>query len=1585
MQKIMSNYLNIGELHKKVNNLRNRLINEDKALIISSILALRKKGLNNNSFYYKTGNKESVYFKNLLLKEKRVILGLHKKGEKYDKRKMKNIKVEKLSSRFSTYRKAVILNDRNKIFSHKLKIKNQNINNFIGIKEDKFRFINLFKKSKILNNFKQEEVRNIVEERYSDIVSRKMENKLKVPHYFFPTPYISRGMTSQLRSWPNTVYNYLKPTMRNIKYLDLLTTRLIELFFNVVSIKRRTVLGKKLYKGLDAISIKPISIFVKYLNEIIRFTSLRAINNLKDFNFNSNEIVTFSWFKDEVRWTKALKKFIKERRKGKVISYLPKRKIFFNKARRILLSKPLFRHTGFNVIVDLFIYYNKSYKIGKYYNMLKTRALYKYMYSMYVNYIKIVQDIMSRPRIFYINVIDPKVYYYYFNIIDMYEKILIHNSKRQFILLLLSILKWNSNNKLFSKNSLCLNLLNWFNFNNNKLVSLSDKNIFSLDNNTSFEVSNSFGKWIYMKFSSRNDNIKVLRLKNKIYKFRSLYNKNKENVFLNDFIFKLNNMLPLERKKRAILGNIEYVLPHKQDVRINKVLIRKQHLEEMERKARTPVNLKDYTLWSRIGLGKHLKKEVGKIRRIKIFGKDKFTLNRYIRKLGKGKKWSKLSPKYLEQEIMKYNLFSVTQKRNINPNEKWVYDKKTNTKVHIKKYLKNPFIFDKKNTKGNKLEWNSKSNNIKHNMKYGKTKFNNKINVDKFSRSNNYFFNDRGNNRNLHTIIKHKDNLNRKISSIYRLNNIKKLLLGRLNKRSSVYKTDKLFLMDESKLSILKEKRIVKYNFNKIERLLKYKYWLNKLYMYWKIKNISNNKIRNINYIKYLQSLYFNEKEIKLKIPYLSLKVKESLEINNFDMIYLNNKILWDKLDYSVIKLIVKLLKNHNKFTKNNLEVMNNKNKSDKISKVKKINKYGYINKNLNRTDDNLIYEYLNYSYGKLVGKIKKLMGKNDRWYIERVKQEFYNINRDVLVSKTLNVVCNDINNFNSLYNYGNYTNYLYNDCNFKLKSKEGYAIRIWQTSNLNNREENLINKLRFSDKVFKPYYRYMIRLFIFNEYKLFISKLGYKNLLMHFYIPMVFTKFNWFKNNNINILNFVAVKTLFNLFAFNYRSLFILKPKYYYINKARYYKRKARTLNINTWLRSFRYLKALRKAPNNFWLRFHKLLNFYYFRILNFAKWDTERKVLLPYVLYFEDLLYNIYGKWALIRIWPLKRYFLSSYILAERLMLLLDTKANYSKRRRNITSLFTRFVFKFINLLNLSKIDKVYEFNLENKSKWPNELIKIIDKPLSQNQKYNKLEYHSDKFDISFTFNTYFIKNTNLDFYLPIIKNYYYNSAKYFDSNIKRSKRKLFKLNLKYRKGFVKFWTRPLKSYILNITKRQDISGVEFRLAGKARSRPRAFNLIYQRGSFLGARHYNDKVHKYLTFSSSYIRNTLKSTMDYTLRVGNFKPGTTTLKLWYASLLSSDIIELLLYLSKMKVIYNAILNRYFIVPKRIKDLVLYYNLSRKFRKQRMLLEILKKTNLRSRNIWILKNYLGKLYIEDNEDNKETKEIGKNIRKKKR
>lgn len=1816
--------------------------------------------------------RESNYFLDIIIKDNRTMLSLSNENKVQDERKEKNSETLSLSTYTEGYRKPIYLNDNNSAFNNILNsatgVKSRN--NYLNILNDKFSLKNLFNIKIRINKLKHIYYKNIILEKYNNIFNRKMENKLTLPHYFFTSKYVAKSMTTQSRSWPTTIYSFMKPTIRNIKYLDSISSNLIKLFLSPISLKGKLNKGKKgKKKGIGGMIIVPKKIFGKYMNEVIKFTSGRSIESIKDVVDYTSSILTLSWIKRDLNWVHTFKKLFKDRRTRKIIGYLPKKKVFFNKARGIFLSKPLFRHTAFNLIIDLFVYNNKSYKLGKYHNMLKTRTIYKYMYSMYVNYNYIIQNIITRPRIFYINIIDPKIYYYYSNVLESYEKILISISRNQFIYFLIYILKWNFNIKIFTsftnifwnkKNlvkldntvldfenriqsksqtnnksllnhskSNILNLLNDKDYNNNiKELSLIINNRNNFNKN---EISNqltsssSFGKWINTKWrcsekSNRNNLInhtfilknptkivniknisnnvnnyinKSLRLRNNINKYISLYNIEKKNTFINNYIHLINSKI-IKKDNNAKLWwwNDEFYLLKEQGAKFSKANMKKQYLEELEWKSNTPVKNYNSEISELYNLDLIKKK---KIRRVKVFGKDKFTFKKFKSKIIKGKRKSKLDSKLLEEQTMKYNLYSITQKVDTNPNHKWVYDKKTKIKVHISKYKLDNFIFDKIKEKrkkmkllrkklfnknsivkvnynlkknkmnkvnasihsttsniikvnNNKTKWSPnfkhkkdktivtlyKDNNIKTNIFKHKNKSQKKniiYNPDKFNHKNNNinkstinkehsninYINNYNNNSNLHkkkneknissnknkdkvkynttpisyvetkplsiNIIKKHPSSNITNNNNYNFNKIRNKPYNKINIGNKFYNSrneknkDYIFIgknnknynpsgmnnkrkvhtwtnylkfasskiiEQESKKKFLKNQprknnkkskyfifKGIKNNnyFNifsskkrekpKISSILeiiirkKYSNEINNNELKWKrikwllkinkkyfekirsiktIKNIENTKNieksryskfsklnkrkdidwwksfinywntkKNISYIykerqkihqiKHVKDMYYKNKEIKnINLFYNTLhlishftlnkntsptqikgqNINISSQINYSGNSISKTKFEWDKLDYSIMKMIIKLTMNQNDKTDNNkiTNLYNINKRKDKGNKNLKLTKNVIENNNefVTKVNKNFIFNCLNYSYEKIVRKISNQISDNNKLYIDIIKRDFYNINRDVIVNKRLDIINFGSNTMNNSYLNNYYNTNFYQDLTIELNGIPGYSTRVWQTFYINKRKDNLMDVLRFSDKVFKPYYRYLIRLFILKDYKKFINKLGYKNLIIHCYIPLVLNKFKWFQDNNIKIFNFVAVRTLFNLFAFNYRSLYILKPKYYYINKFRFYNKKANRLKLNTWLRSIKYLKALRKAPTNYWLRYHQLIKFYYKRVLSYAKWDTERKVLMPYVMYFEDLLYNIYGKLALIRIWPLKKFFLSSYILSERLMLILDKKSNLSKRRRSITSVFTRFVYKFINIINVTKIEKIYDFNLSNSSRWPNDLINAVNEDLPIASNYNKLEYYSRKLESTYSLNSYLVKDGDLENYLPVLRFNYYNIANKFYSKLNYWIKDKSELDIIYKKGFIHYWTRPLKNYVLDITSNQDISGVEFRLAGRARSKSRAFNLIYQHGGFLGARHFNKITHKYLTITSPYLRNTLKSNMDYTQRVGNFLSGTTNLKLWYSSLLSSDNIELLAYLLKMKKILNALNNRNFIVNSNIKYFINYY-----------------------------------------------------------
>jgi hypothetical protein len=1791
-----------------------------------------------NEFTQELKLKESVYFRDLLIFKEKTVLSVAERIKNSDEEKTKMTRLMNITPYFWGFRWGQFLNDNRTVFNSVLTNKGkENLREYyINLLGENYKnhslynLLNVNTKSGVGYNIKQMGLKQITDEKYGNIISRKMENRLSTPHYFFSNRYISRSnILPQIRNWHNTIYSFIKPTIVNIKYIDLITTEFLKVFFNPKLLKRKVVKGNfsewKVFAGMSIASMK---IFNKYMNELVRFTSQRSQEDIKNvFNYSSN-ILSLPWVRNELAWAKTFRKIFKSRRDRFEKGYNPKRGVLFSKKRNIWLSKPLFRHTASNVIIDLYLFNNKSFKLTKYHHMMKVRAIYKYMYSMYANYDQIIQGIISRPRIFYINIIDPKMHEYYSRIIRSYENALIHFSKSQFMYFLLDLLKWNLNNKIFGylsstwagfKFNSNLNFFNSKGSDNNEFrlinndynksnrslslitayptsfnegcgilaplrstgpdtgtqrVPASNNNNYKFENlsseyNEEMNSSSAFGIWVTEKSNNRiqkyiplswnntSNNVnhyifRSLSLKSKISKYRSIYNNEKKNILINDYITLINNdVYKIKNKKVRNLSwwKNEYYLLKELGPRYNAKAMAKLSDEELERNALTPLIYKDYPRWSKELIrnsklkNKNKERYTKRARKVKIFGKDKFSLSNYKWHLKKGKKWKTLTPKFWEEQMEKYNSFGKAQKSDDNPNQKWVYDSKTKLKVHISKFQADNSIFDKINKKRklkNKIKLKLKSKLGKKNFKSKNSDYkvitnqiNKGINQSKFmnktdsitklnqyeridknspkidtrplssnmpaklnqgpivtkqsktgsSKSNNYkgkpynknkdaknyeyktdqfnkFGYDNSNSKfdNKKNIkFKDKDNINRKnnnrsdkydskshniplsdfkekgknysdknnsvnnwrpneaLDSFFdskgkiknyrddswlcgsksKFGNKRKIhTLRSVSKVENKYvkpktnsipnnctKKDK-FIMKKSKsillgllglLSKLSTGRLSNDDLNALllnSQAHGYKNVWNLLNKNWNLSeyvNLSLSKGNDIksnishrrNYIKFIKDNYKNDKQAKYKKIDIMVKVLNKLEnrytrIDLDSVLDLKNKIKWDKFDESIIRMILMLIMSSKKRVYNkNIEtylkmkwkdIGRGRPKSKRYTKIKNksnLNKARWANiskrnKKLNKKIGTELNNFLGFSFERLVGTIRNKFINNDRLYIDIISKEFYIINRDVIISKTTENYNNESNTLGipNSYEFGYYTNNINTRFTMAWNEVNQFSLKLWQTLNLNKREENLMHILSFSDKAFKPYYRYIIRLFMLGEYRKFISRLGFKSIILHLNLPFHFgnggagTKFSWIKDNSLKIFNFIAVKTLFNLFKFNHRSLYILKPKFYHINKFRLYRRKAKRLNFNTWLRSIRYLKSLRKAPNSYWLRYHKLVNIYYQRIINYAKWDTERKVLMPYVLYFEDLLYNIYGKLALVRIWPLKRYFLSIYILTERLMLLLDKNAHRKKRRQNLKHLFTRFVLNFLNLINKTKIDRIYESNLSSNSRWPTELITEVNKDLPLASDFNKLEYFSKKLDLAYHLNSYVLKYSQLDNFIDIPEFDYPKIAKDQYIKIRDSKINTIKqgLNLRFKKGFMQYWGRPIKNMLLDINFTQDIRGFLFKLAGKAKGVQRKFNIWHQRGSFLGARHYNKLTYRYITISSMHVRNSVRPTMEHHHISATFPAGATNLKVWYSSLLSSDVMELIFYLLKKKVVFDALMNRNFFVHKNV-EYFLDYN----------------------------------------------------------
>jgi predicted transcriptional regulator len=120
---------------------------------------------------------------------------------------IKAINMDKLNIKYGDYIYAIKTQDN---INHKdiniFKLKQNSLieNNYLDIIEDNNTIMKLYinksdkknKYNKLINHIGK----NITEESYNDLESRKLFNKLLLPHYFFTTKYNEKNIPSQIRS-----------------------------------------------------------------------------------------------------------------------------------------------------------------------------------------------------------------------------------------------------------------------------------------------------------------------------------------------------------------------------------------------------------------------------------------------------------------------------------------------------------------------------------------------------------------------------------------------------------------------------------------------------------------------------------------------------------------------------------------------------------------------------------------------------------------------------------------------------------------------------------------------------------------------------------------------------------------------------------------------------------------------------------------------------------------------------------------------------------------------------------------------------------------------------------------------------------------------------------------------------------------------------------------------------------------------------------------------------------------------------------------------------------------------------------------
>lgn len=1255
------------------------------------------------------------------------------------------------------------------------------------------------KKEAIINK----KIKNIIGERLMNISSRKISNNLTKPHYYFTTRYYEKNLPSQIKHWRSSIYNFLKNEAADNIYKDIYTSKLLKLFFSISGLRIKNIWSFDMIKGLNLI-VKS-SIFSEISN-MIKYASDRTELSVRKLSSLPTKILTMKWVISQWRLLNkynALYETNKEEfssaNNAKIIESIKDPKKGF------LISRPLFKHTSFNLIIDLFVYNNKRYTFNQLKNLSLRRSLYKYMYSMYIDCYAKIRDTINRPRFFYINLIEPSIHRYYDLIVKCYGELIIIKNKPMMLFLYLFLLQVNFVNKLkltSFKNNFYSIFNKYFNYNTGDHIENirinNNINSLLLDNNQEFiynhtivfkrrHVDNNYSKLNGYKYLLKRENKELFPL-----------NKGNKNDFISD------NTLHKQKKKININRKSNFIKYNK-------------YFADLEKISNSSVDLNTLSLWNSKDLGKTFRTPLDI--RDKSLKDDTYNntssflvtsynnrkKNFYYNNKNKGlkknvdiwnKKRNKLTPKGDS------NLFNNNLNRVNNNNKSLLLD--NNIIINNNKDQLNINIISNKNNEKN--------------MKY----YNNKDSFNEVGLDIEQYFN------NMDKEVKKGTLLKNAFISFY-FNN-KSLKLNKWNKNIS-------FINVESINDINQDN-----NKKNIFQLLKDK----------------KNKNRSTNGYSYELRIMDNK-----GIP-LSIRGSDT-----------NSKKLWDSLDHSIIGAL---------------------------------SKHIYINKDL-------IYKSNIFQINSLLNEIKKFKGFGNIWYllyfINVIKKEFDIVKKDILILNNTDIrpeLSNKKENISIFKNIFqskvvNYKNKIYN-----------IKLHIWPSLLPNNREESLKLKLGYNEKIFKPYYRYMIPFFILNSYSSFAYTSGYLNFLniIGNYLTL---KLNSFKQNTFLLINFFTVKILLDLLHYNYRSWIRVKNKYYYLSKIRFFEYKFNLLTINNWRTSHIFIKKYKKSPKNFWSKYIKGATHLIERIIQYAELDTKRKIFVPFVLYIEDVLFSIYGKWVIIRLWPLKKYYLSSFILANKIVKLVIAR----RKRQNSNFNLGKMSLKLIQNVKYLQIQKGYNFYLHNYSPWPRELLsKINSNMIAHSLNYNSLEFYNEKKDRKHNLKSYSLLYNNLSDFLPLLTYKYTSANKDFIQFMNKINRKNYKKSPKYYTNgeYFYYWLLPLRRYIMNLTRATDITGLKFKVTGRPswkRNNNRKVNTIFDYGNRSTSLYYNTKLFKYIPVAVPRIRGYLKAQTQFGSSISKSKNGTVSVKIWISSLIAVDVLELLLHLVRIKDLYSQLLHRYF------------------------------------------------------------------------
>jgi len=1447
-----------------------------------------------------------------------------------------------------------------------LKIKDNKLLNYFNIKRTKDKMkrkdIKPFKKMRVELKYV---LNNIIEGHKEDLESRKISNKLLKPNYYFPSKYIERSLPSQTKHWMSNVYSFLRRDAALIILLDRFTAELIKRFFSVKRIKRRLITHKwriYTYRLLETgFKYKATKSIYKQLNRIIKFS--RRGGYTGDSNITTYfhpGILKSKWLKRQINKSIKIKKKLLRRRINLFGGYEPKKTSRISKWKRLLLGKPVFKHTSFNVIIDLFIFNNKTNQRRKFRNLMLRRFAYKYMYSLYANVYKKVNETLNRPRFFYINIIEPKVFPYYTKVVKSYEEWIFKYNKGLVITICLMLLNMDETVKKTIKS-----------------VKKTRKSSFSWINKV----------FIYKSLNLKNMYINIL---NKLG-IENLFNIDKNKVDVIN-IYKKEEDSDGKLDKRPYKVR-EYFSLKSTTLPLNKKQMRKK-INRMKFKTRK----------------KQRKKK--KDQRIKKFGEKKLTFIQFKKKqIFERRRGKQMDQKEFKEKIKSFHLYSHQQKKNDSSNEKkysW-YSPKEWEKRRKEKMNKN---------KNGKLNQNNKSlvphrrNNIRDKKNGGKNAL--VLNPNKNNRNKNIINNVL--NRNIindkisNNYIKEKKPVNKlltkfkevkrdRIRPLSKRRDIENISAGNKDVILETLKDLTINTEDENINSLLVPHQDSKNEYKKLIHRINFKNYYKKYWEYKKAQKkriiiidpkLSKNKRKKLkrqqerenlkftkaedNYVKNVDMLLLLKKKTKLnniKLLYnlnsnveTDRKLKDKKEIGSLNSLsyYINKRKWLMKQEIIRKKYALECIKNMNVPVRQKKKRFQKKVKKNKVNSINLVNenKLNKLNKKVKNKNTKKVWDKLEYSLLSLLSKYLSVYGKDkfqshyvsidsiynkakdmlifsNIWYtiysLSFIKNEYSNIVKNILVAKVWDTIPQDGEQGSPSFIEGNYFRGVRRLCysvwvkSKSRKSRYRVVLRRWRRKFYsgytdNKREGELKEKLFYYDNIFKSYYRKLIPIYIKEYYKYYLL-FRWRNYWMYALRLLIIDKVKGINKSHMILLNFIIVRTLLGLLEYNYRSLIRLKPKYYYLNKLRYYQTKFKRINLNSWANSVKYVKKLRKTPNNFWKRYHRLASFYYGRIIQNAELDTKRKIFVPFVLYFEDVLYTIYGKWAIIRLWPLKKYYLSSYILARRLMALILWRA----RKIKTVTRFRRKTRFYLSIVRGLEITRGYHDYYKNSiSQWPNTLVDMINEKRKEHYlSYKNLEYLIKRKERFYTFNTHLLYRNKLSYsHFSLWYKYIVGKTLYKKFTKRRKKLEedlIFKSRYINRARWVKTWMKPFRHHLHGLIKGHDISSLKFTLAGRTGTRRNNARKMYKR-RFYGhtriPRYYAPEQWKYYNIGIPTIRGDMKSTYDYSKTISKSISGALSVKVWMTSKISVDIQELLMLLVDIKYLYSQLFNKYFLVGKR-------------------------------------------------------------------